>query len=385
MADVGRRRSARFKHLPDNLEPDPRKNATYYRYKMPDGTRVPMGKDEAAAIDAAVALNLKFRREASNLVERALAQPKSSTRNPGLEQLIGEYEKHLRSRGLAEGTLNGKLIKLREYRERWPNKTVQEFETLDISGLLKEKPHHAYGKHRVLLCDLFQFASHQGYREDNPATRTLEKPGKAPQKVRQRHTWEGYCATYEAADPWLQRAMGVALYSLQRRQDLCALHVDVVDLKRRTFRVFQQKSRNYQRPVYIEIEMGGELLEVVRACVRSDVPCPYLIHRRPDRIQKRDRDAKPHPFALTLDYLSKAFSAARDRAGAYNHLPTEQRPTLHELRAFGIHLYRQAGFDDDYIGALSGHAGKRMIDHYAKDHEEKQPVFVRAGLTLETK
>ncbi|WP_353214431.1 tyrosine-type recombinase/integrase [Salinisphaera hydrothermalis] len=379
---MGRRRSARFRHLPDNLEPDPRRNATYYRYKMPDGRRVPMGKDEAAAIDAAVALNLKFRREASNLVEKALAQPKSSTRNPDFGQLLDEYEKHLRGRGLAKGTVDGKLIKLREYRERWANRTVQEFETIDISGLLKEKPHHAYGKHRVLLCDLFQFASHQGYRDDNPAARTLEKRGKAPQKERQRHTREGYCATYEAADPWLQRAMGIALYSLQRRQDLCALHVDAVDLKRGTFRVFQQKSRNYQRPVYIEIEMGPELLEVVRACVHSDVPCPYLLHRRPVRIQKRDREAKPHPFALTLDYLSKAFSAARDKAGAYNHLPLNQRPTLHELRALGIHLYREAGFEDEYIGALSGHAGKKMIDHYAKDHEERKPVFVQAGLSL---
>ncbi|KEZ75927.1 tyrosine-type recombinase/integrase, partial [Salinisphaera hydrothermalis] len=94
------------------------------------------------------------------------------------------------------------------------------------------------------------------------------------------------------------------------------------------------------------------------------------------------RKAKPHPFALTLDYLSKAFSAARDKAGAYDHLPIKQRPTLHELRAFGIHLYRAAGFDDDYIGALSGHAGKKMVDHYAKDHEENKPVIVRADLAI---
>lgn len=384
MADVGRKRSARFRHLPHNLEPNPGKNATYYyRYKMPDGRRVQMGSDEQAAIDAAVALNLRFRREAANLVDQALAQPKSPTKNPSFHQLLDEYEKHLRDRGLAEATVESKVIKLREYRERWPHRTVQEFETIDISSLLKEKPHHAYGKHRVLLCDLFQFSSHQGYRDDNPATRTLEQKGKAPQKQRQRHTWEGYRATYAAADPWLQRAMGVALYSLQRRQDLCALHIDNVDLKRRTFRVFQQKSRNYQRPVYIEIEMGPELFNVVRSCVHSDVPCPYLLHRRPVRIQKRDRKAKPHPFALSLDYLSKAFSAARDEAGAYDHLPLKQRPTLHELRAFGIHLYREAGFDDDYIGALSGHAGKQMVDHYAKDHEEQRPVIVRAGLSLE--
>lgn len=382
---MGRKRSARFRHLPDNLEPNPKNDATYYRYRMPDGRRVQMGKDQAAAIDAAVALNLKFNREASSLVELALVEPRSPTRNPYLEQLIDKYEKHLRKRGLAEGTLKGKLIKLREYHGRWPNKTIQEFQTIDISDLLQQKPHHAYGKHRVLLCDLFQYACHLGYRNDNPASRTLEKQGKAPSKIRQRHTWTGYCATYDAAEPWLQRAMGLGLYSIQRRQDIIGLQRDDVDLDRGTFRVFQQKSAHYRNPIYIEIEMGHELRTVIEQCLASDVPCPYLVHRRPNRMLARDRQSKAHPFAVKLNYLSKAFSATRDRAGAYDHMPSAERPTFHELRALGIHLYLEAGYDKKYVGALSGHADERMVDHYAKDHEKKQPVIVRAGLSLNGK
>lgn len=379
--EMGRPRSARFRHLPPNLIPDPKANGTvYYRYRMPDGTREPMGKDEAKAIAAANALNVHFTK-ADDLVGNALGPKKASFRNPLLSDLIDDYDRHMRQKRLSEGTIKGKAIKLREYKRTWPDRTVQAMDTLTISRFLEGKSPHAYGKHRVLLCDLMQFACHQGYQDDNPARRTLENKGRKPKKTRRRHTWEGYCATYDAAEPWLQRAMSLALYLVQRRQDLVILHRDKVDMERGTLRVFQQKSENYQKPVYIDIEMGGELLAVVKDCIGSEVPCPYLIHRRPKRIRPEDRKAKPHPFAVTLDYLSTSFSKARDRAGAYDDMPKAARPTFHELRAFGIHLYREAGFGDEYIMALSGHAGKEMVDHYAKDHDT-QPVLVRAGLSL---
>lgn len=381
---VGRKRSTRFRHLPDNLLPDPKGNGSvYYRYRMPDGTRAPMGKDEGKAVAAATALNLHFA-QADDLVSRVLAPSKPSFRNPLLTDVIEAYGQHLRGQRMAAATIKGKAIKLREYARTWPDKTIQTMDTLTISRFLDSKSHEAYRKHRVVLCDLLQFACHQGYIDDNPARRTLEQKGRKPQKIRKRHTWEGYQATFNAAAPWLQRAMTLALYSVQRRQDLVVLHRDKVDLERCVVSVFQQKSASYQNPVFIDIEMGDELLAVVQACIASDVPCPYLIHRRPGRIKAADRQAKPHPFAVLPLYLSRAFSAARDAAGAYDDLPKAARPTFHELRAFGIHLYREAGFSDDYIMALSGHAGKDMIDYYAKDHETRKPIIVRAGLTLKS-
>lgn len=378
---VGRQRSPRFRGLPTNLHPDPKRDTIYYRYKMPDGTYQPMGRNKADAIAAANALNLHFSSPANSLFNRALST-KPTWRDPLLTTLIDDYEAHMVGQRLAAGTIKEKAIKLREYKRTWPQKTVQALATIDISEFLSEKAHHAYGKHRVLLCDLFQYACHKGYRDDNPARRTLENNGRSPKKIRQRHTWEGYQATYAAADAWLQRAMALALYSIQRRQDLVALHRDKLDLKRRTLSVFQQKSANYKNPVYIGIEMGDELLAVVQACIASDVPCPYLIHRRPGRIKTKDREAKPHPFAVLPLYLSRAFSAARDKAGAYGDMAAAERPTFHELRAFGIHLYREAGFSDEYIMALSGHAGSEMIDYYDADHADKKPVTVKAGLTL---
>lgn len=380
--DTAMRRRAKFRDLPPRLEADTKANGvTYFRYRLPDGTSASLGKDRAEAVAAAAALNLRFT-QADDLVSRVLTPSGPSFRNPALTDIIEAYGTHMRGQRLAADTIKNKAIKLREYARTWPNKTIQAMDTLTISRFLDSKSHEAYRKHRVVLCDLLQFACHQGYIEDNPARRTLEQKGRKPQKLRKRHTWEGYQATYNAAAPWLQRAMTLALYSVQRRQDLVMLHRDKVDLERRTVSVFQQKSANYQNPVFINIEMGDELLAVVQACIASDVPCPYLIHRRPERIKTKDRQAKPHPFAVLPLYLSRAFSATRDAAGAYDDLPKAARPTFHELRAFGIHLYLEAGFDKQYIMALSGHAGKEMIDYYAKDHEETKPVLVRAGLTL---
>jgi len=60
-----------------------------------------------------------------------------------------------------------------------------------------------------------------------------------------------------------------------------------------------------------------------------------------------------------------------------------ERPGIHSLRSLGVWLYTQAGYDDSYIMALSGHATKRMKDHYYDGHEKPAPVNVQADLSLD--
>jgi integrase len=155
-----------------------------------------------------------------------------------------------------------------------------------------------------------------------------------------------------------------------------------IDLKARTIRVLQQKSRNYDQPVYIEIKMGEELFDAVMRSVWSGINCPYLIHMRPTRIYKAAREAKPHPFAVLPDYLTKAYSKVRDEIGVYDHLPAAQRPGIHSLRALGIWAYHKAGYSDEYIMALAGHATEAMKAHYIEGHEKPKPITVNADLSL---
>lgn len=401
MSTMGRSRGGRFADRPDNVEINTIGNVTYFRYVMPDGQRRPIGnsRDTDKAYDLARALNGHFAAQRTKLDVAALTAPRgrrASASNPLIPTLIDEFRTHdPKRKGYAERTRAELDFKLNAYAKLWQDRTVGDMRTLDFSQFLNTLTDNAYVKHRAALFNLMQFAGHQGYIEVNPVAVTLIK--RESKKVRERHTWEGVRqildfkgvpATEQSPEipptpEWLKRAIRIGLYSLQRADDVVRLHKtrNKVDLKAGTFEVLQRKTRNYRHPVYIEIEMGAELLEAVRDCLQSDVLCPLLIHRKPARAKPRDRDPKEHPFAVTRDTLSRAFSEARDNAHAYDHLEPERRPTFHELRSLGVHLYQRAGYDDDYIMALSGHAKKETLERYKRDHVAPKPRRVKAGLT----
>lgn len=372
---------------PKNIEITRYKGTTYFRYKFPDGTRRVISTDRDEAFEAARALNQRFEKQrADDIAEQVLKpRPRRATpKNPKFENVIEAFNvRVLQKRRLADQTRANYRGMLDGYVERWPDRTIQEFEVHDLSNLLNECTPNTYPKHRKMLIDVFQYATSQGYRTDNPGLLTMPSV-EAPEKVRQRHTTEGYRAIYEAAPGWLKNAMGLALYSLQRREDIVLLHRDAV--RGNFLRILQLKTRNYSNPVYIDIDMGEGLAEVVADCFESmkEIPCPYLLHRRPKRTPKREKQrnqkTKPHPMALAPDYLSQAFSRVRDTVGAYDHLPKLARPTVHELRALGIKLYEDAGYSDEYISALSGHGDGRMLEHYKRDHHDPVPRLVSAGM-----
>lgn len=382
---MGRPRGGRFADRPANVEITTRAGTTYFTYCFPDGQRRAIGNsnDAPAAYAKATALNGYFaqqRVDVSSLVARA--RPRATPKNPTIPTLIEEFRKHdPKRKRYAQQTAAEQDYILNRYAATWEDKTACEIETTDVTKVLNELSDNAYVKHRAALLRLFQFAGHQGYRSDNPVAVTLVKT--ESKKVRQRHTWDGYVKIRDAktTPEFVRLAMPVALYSLQRREDIVLIHRSAIDLDRRTITVLQRKTRNYKNPVFIDIEMGTQLFDAVQACLRSEILCPYLIREKPKRTNAKQRKAKPHHFAVTADHLTREFSKARDKCGAYAELPPEQRPTLHELRALGLHLYKEAGYSAEYRMALSGHADEKMLERYEKDHEQVKPRLVSAGLT----
>jgi integrase len=75
-----------------------------------------------------------------------------------------------------------------------------------------------------------------------------------------------------------------------------------------------------------------------------------------------------HPFQVNADYLTKAVAKVIDASGAFNGYAEEEKPSLHELRSFGAHLYEEAGYPKKYIQALLGHANAKMTEHYLDGH-----------------
>ena len=64
--------------------------------------------------------------------------------------------------------------------------------------------------------------------------------------------------------------------------------------------------------------------------------------------------------------MTKHFSKARDQSNLFNDLPSQERPTFHEIRSLGIKLYEDAGVDAQ---ALAGHTDRKMTEQYKIGHE----------------
>ncbi len=363
----------------------------FYYYRMPDGSLEPLGSDKQVAIEAANALTTAVR-SSGTLIKRVLDiaanpdKPRYNPKNPPMSQVIDEYlygplKDELDRGRISARTYQEKQYLLVAYAEAFGKKTCQSMTTFDLAQILKGKSGHVQQKHAPLMKRLFRYAISEGYRETNPANEL--QPKEAEARVRQRHTWEGFQKVRAAAPVWLQRTMDIALYSLQRRGDLVLMHIDSVNQDERAVQVLQQKTRNYAKPVYIEIKAGDALWSSLRAAIKSDVPCPYLVHCRPKRITPKTRAAKLHPFAVLPGYLSKQFTKARDESAAYAHLKPAERPTFHDIRALGILMYFKAGYPVEYIMALAGHAKSSTTELYIDGHEEVKPIAVNADLNMD--
>jgi|GEM_PF-1267127 len=119
-----------------------------------------------------------------------------------------------------------------------------------------------------------------------------------------------------------------------------------INLKNRTIRVLQQKSVNYDEPIYIDITMGQELNDCIVSSRFSGINCSMLAHHK-QRVTSAISRKKPHGFAVTPDYLTQAYSKIRGEVDMYNHLPKIERPDIHSLRALGIFAYSKAGYPDE--------------------------------------
>lgn len=355
----------------------------YYYYQMPDNSLAPLAHgDEKASIEAAHALNRALRPSGS-IVERILqTPPKITTKNPLFVEAINDFEQEwIPIQNYSARSLDERRIKLNQYRREWPHKRISDLDTFVVATFLRKCTASASRQHRILLDQIFRYSASRGLSTQRPMI-DIEKR-RSERRKRARHTWDGYEAIYNASPQWLKNACDAALYSLQRRSDLVAINIDEqIDLKARSIRILQQKSRNYDKPVYIDIVMGEELFKAVMASVWSGITCPYLIHHRPTRITKQMRDSRPHQFAVTADYLTRAYSEVRDSVGCYDHLPKLQRPGFHSIRALGIWLYTKAGYSDEYIMAIAGHANEKMKAHYTEGHEKPAPLRVNAELSL---
>lgn len=356
-----RPRSKKNRDLPDNLYV----NAKGYYYRHPR-TKVNhgMGSDRAQAIAAAKILNQRLV-GTTDLVAKVLG---AETITKIIQRFRDEYlsEKHLAARTLSETEYRLKRIE-RELGDR----TIESFDLKALSDWLKPLTRETYIKFRALWIDIYKFACAVGSCDRNIAELTLAKaPG---ERKRKRWTLEQFKATRENAEPWLRVAMDLALITLQRREDLTQMRFDHIDSNRLLVRQHKTGKR-------LAIKIGAELASIIAAAKVRDFVCPNIIARKPAKSRKGKKD---HLFQVLPSFLSQAVADARDATDKFSDYADGERPTLHEIRSLGAHLYREAGYAEDYIQALLGHADVAMTQHYLDGHrEEWDEVSAELSVTL---
>lgn len=75
-----------------------------------------------------------------------------------------------------------------------------------------------------------------------------------------------------------------------------------------------------------------------------------------------------HYTQVLPEQLTRAFGRAFEASGVCVSTG-RTRPTFHEIRSLGIALYRRAGWSEEQVQALMGHASERMTQAYMAGHE----------------
>lgn len=347
-----RPRKPKNRALPPNLYESKRGKWVSYKYRHPITRKFHgLGADKAKAIEAAKQLN-SLLMQTSDLVAGVMGAVTVA------EHIDWFFSEIVPGREYASSTVamyrgQSNLIKRTLGAQPVETVTVRE-----ISDLMATLPARSAQLLRLVAADLFKTAAGRGLIEHNPAELTNKPVAK---KSRSRLTVDQYHAIFNAAPTWLQNAMQIGLLSLQRREDVSKMRFD--GIKENYLFVIQEKTKKYDTG-YLKIELGTELKEVIARC-RDDVASPYLIHRKPDR--KLTRPGCDHWTQVTPDMITKTFKEVRDNLDLFKTMKESTKPTFHEIRALGIKLYKDAGFDPQ---KLAGHSSQQMTKNYDSGHAE---------------
>ncbi|HEU0198348.1 MAG TPA: tyrosine-type recombinase/integrase [Nevskiaceae bacterium] len=277
-----------------------------------------------------------------------------------------------RGDALSAKTLYERRRQLDAVARHWRARSLTAVTRRQVAEFLESFPPRASNQYRSLLRELYDSAMTAGLRDDNPADGTRKR---VEVVARKRLSADDLARIREIAEPWMQRAMDLALYSLQRREDLVLLRADEHWRDGKLY-VRQAKTAPSGHGL-LRIAPGPMLRAAIIACLQSDErgDCPFLIHRIPTKT--RHAAGRIHDRQVSPEMLSREFARLRDLAGVAAGDDARERPTWHEIRSTGADEYRQAGWTEQRVQALLGHASIEMTREYLGRREERW-VDVRA-------
>lgn len=362
-----RKRKQKNQGLEPNLYCQDKGDKTYYFYIHPiEHYREPLGTDRDAANRTVRALNNAMVRAGLDPYNRAPA-PKGQT----VDQVIAVLLPKMLAKRKPASQKDARNY-LARLSGMFGNQAISSITVRDLSRELEPLPDRSYSRLRWYMEQVFAQALALGYlphNYGNPAS-VLEKRSE-PKTKRKRLTLDQFKAIHAKAEPWLRTAMELMLATTLRPVDVINLQFDqVIDGA-----IYTEVRKTNK---YIRIELSDSELAMIKRA-RDSVVSPYIVHRMPQRKGKTSYSKqKTHPTQLTVDYMSRAFSAIRNDLGFGGENP----PTIYEIRSLSGWLYEQQGRDPDKIRALMAHTNQKMTDHYLYNNRHEFET-VQAGLGIE--
>ncbi|HFK4066575.1 TPA: phage integrase Arm DNA-binding domain-containing protein [Kluyvera ascorbata] len=377
---AARPRKREYRHLPDYLIFD--KDRGVYKFTLITGKKKNIGKDRAVAIAIAREYNLRMRPADAPSIDTLI---RASGGVSGEAKPFAEHVDHIMGRAIenerpSQNTLddwNNDALRVKEF---FINIPACDIELEHVNAYINQ--YHADASANVqnrkvsFLKKLFSYAVDESLMFDNPATR--KKMRRTEEKKRQRLSLDNFKAIRRAAEPWLRTAMDLALQTTHARLEVSRIRYSISEPKDGvcgcvwlsqpengiygTLYIHRQKVQKKEAS-HVAIPIGEELKRIIDDS-RDNVASPFIVHRIPDRQVKRSKEVS-HPTQVAPDYLSRSFSATRDKLGLCDKLAMDERPTFHEIRALAAHLFDQQGIDPQ--GRMA-HSDAKSTKIYTQNH-----------------
>lgn len=370
--------------LPQNLYSQTKNGKRYFQYRNPvTGKYHGLGTNMQKAVKIAQQANAQLAPAPVDQLNAILTHSLEATKGVTIADMIDIYEADkLPHEGLKARSLENKQQRLNRIRREIGDTELAKADTAFIAHWLDSNfQKDPYKKVRALLIKLFDIAKQKGHiKSENPVNATDKTRG-SDDKLRTRMTIEQYKALYNVAPVWMQVAMEFSLITLQGRNEVVTAKYSDIDTAKNTIKIIRKKTDKNEW-AFMEIKITPALQKVIDKSRADNLLSPYIVHysprQRPAK-QKQDK-TKDHWTQVTGHYLNQQMLKLRQELPEYNHLPVEQQPTFHEIRALGSHLYDKAGFSDsEYVQPLMAHADVDMTKKYQAGHEIKW-VQVNADL-----
>ncbi|WP_186731658.1 phage integrase Arm DNA-binding domain-containing protein [Vibrio cyclitrophicus] len=401
----------RFKHKDGTMR---------YRLKLETGKffNFPVGTKKLHAINEAVNYNITYR-SMEQFIEKAHHVPLTTLHNVPdkprhttsnefnipLEKALKKIYPLIKREELSKGTMNKYQLVMKKLCKDL-GKTLTHDLNLQMMNVFLNTHYSKYSakcfnNNLSFVNKAFSYLADQSYIPDNfmRNKKRLRVTKKELVKKRQRLTLEEFELIYHSAPLFLKVAMALTLetthaineicrikYTLRSPRDNCCgivwnedkqpVLVDGVKIYGYLY-IHRQKVVNSEAS-RVKIPVTQSICDIVQMSYTDRLRCPYIVHMKPIQRQRGVAKDCDHIYQVQSHYLSKQFSKVRDKVGVKSHLPSNQRPTYHEIRSLAARMIEEKGLS---ATKRMAHSNSKTTEIYTKPDQavwnECEPISVK--------